>query len=50
MPIMRRPLPSTRLRHLSALALLAALVAAACVGLQANAETTAPAPSHVTAR
>jgi ferric-dicitrate binding protein FerR (iron transport regulator) len=43
---MRRPLPSTRLRHLSALALLAALVAAACFGLQAQAEPSQPAQSH----
>lgn len=46
---MRRPLPSTRLRHLGALAALAALVLAACIGLQANAEPLQPAASHATA-
>jgi hypothetical protein len=37
--IMRRPLPSTRLRHLGAIAALAAVVVATSVGLQAHADT-----------
>jgi ferric-dicitrate binding protein FerR (iron transport regulator) len=40
---MRRPLPSTRFRRLGALAALAALVAAACFGLSAHADTSLPA-------
>jgi hypothetical protein len=48
MTIMRRTLPSTRLRHLGALAALAALVLAACIGLQAQAETLQPAASLAT--
>lgn len=47
--IMRRSLPSTRFRRLGALAALAALVAAACFGLQAHAEPSQPTQSHATA-
>jgi ABC-type glycerol-3-phosphate transport system substrate-binding protein len=43
---MRRSLPSTRFRRLGALAALAALVAAACFGLQAHAEPSQPTQSH----
>jgi hypothetical protein len=46
---MRRPLPSNRFRRLGALAVLAALVALASIGLSAQAGTTQPAQSHATA-
>jgi len=36
---MRHQLPSTKLRHLGAIAALAAVVAATTVGLQARADT-----------
>jgi hypothetical protein len=42
---MRRSLPSTRLRHLGALAMLALIVAATTLGL-AHAETSLPTGSH----
>jgi ferric-dicitrate binding protein FerR (iron transport regulator) len=46
--IMRRPLPSTRRRHLGALAVLAAIVALATIGLSAQAGTTLQPQSHST--
>jgi hypothetical protein len=39
---MRRRLPSTQLRRFAALVALAALVAAASIGLQAHADTKLP--------
>lgn len=45
---MRRSLPSTRRRHLGVLAVLAAVVALATLGLSAQAETTQPVQSHAT--
>lgn len=46
---MRRPLPSTRRRHLGALAVLAAVVALVTIGLSAQAETSLQPYSQSTA-
>lgn len=46
---MRRSLPSTRIRHLGALAALAVVVALATIGLSAQAETTQPTQTQATA-